>query len=440
MIAVLWPLLARRGDACPATVAGRRRSSIEVLEPRCLLAAPEFMDGRIVGTVESAAITSASGLVASREHADVLWAHNDSGDSRLFALNSQGRHLGTYNTGVTARDWEDIAIGPGPQPGLDYLYVADTGDNGEVRSEVVVFRLAEPMVSSTQAPVTQNVAGTTAITLTYPDGPHDAETLIVDPATGDIYIVTKRDARSRIYRAVYPQATSGTTTLTYLGELTWGQAAGGDISPDGDELILKDLDDVFYYARPAGTSIATALMRVPESLPYTTQPLGEGITFDHRGMGYYTNSEGTHAALYYYQRVTTPGDVNGDGQVTRADLAVLTQHFGRASGATASQGDLNGDGKVSLLDVAILQTHYTAAPSSPGTSPEPATPVTRRTAERVVVIRPQEPTRTVVEDRLFASRVSALQAFRERRATAYVIDRAHEELRLQSTRHSIVGR
>jgi hypothetical protein len=335
-----------------------RKNCVEPLEARWLCAAPEFMEGRVVGTVESSAVTAASGIVASRQNMDVLWTFNDSGDSRLFAMNAAGEHLGTYQTGVTARDWEDIAVGPGPQAGVHYLYIADTGDNAEVRSSIVVFRVAEPVVQSSQNPITTTVNGTAAITLAYPDGPHDAETLIVDPSNGDIYIVTKRDARSRIYRAAFPQSTSATTTLTYEGQLTWGQAAGGTISADGDELILKDLDDVFYYLRPAGMSIAEALAQTPQSLPYTNQPLGEGITFDFASSGYFTNSEGTHEELYYYQRMDAHiGDVNGDGAVNRADAASMVRQLGRSCSNGCSGADANADGVVSLTDLALVQMH-----------------------------------------------------------------------------------
>ena len=50
------------------------------------------------GSVENSAIREASGLVASRKNPGVLWTHNDAGNSnRLYALNSQGRTLGSYS-------------------------------------------------------------------------------------------------------------------------------------------------------------------------------------------------------------------------------------------------------------------------------------------------------------------------------------------------------
>ena len=77
-----------------------------------------------MGVVQYDPLREASGLVASRSHPGVLWAHNDSGDDpRLYALTTSGRHLGVFTLdGAEARDWEDLAIGPGPEPGVDYLY------------------------------------------------------------------------------------------------------------------------------------------------------------------------------------------------------------------------------------------------------------------------------------------------------------------------------
>ncbi len=276
-----------------------------------MLAAPQFEPGEIVGYVESPQVNAASGMTASRANAGVLWAANDLGDERLFAFDTSGRHLGVYNLStITCRDFEDITTGPGPQAGIRYLYVADTGDNSQVRSTVTVFRVAEPALSPTQSPVNVNLAAIDSINLRYPDGPHDAESLIVDPANGDMYIITKRDARSRIYYAPASASTTQVTTLQFLGELTWGGAISADISPDGDEILMLHINRAYYYSRPAGTSIAAALQSAPTQIPYTPQQLGEGITFDHTGTHYYANSEGVNQPLWFYERVTNPQPSN----------------------------------------------------------------------------------------------------------------------------------
>lgn len=352
-----------------ARKAGRQHV-IEKIEPRFALDAPEFEDGEVMGLVDMPAINAASGLVASRNNEDVLWLQNDLGDSRVFAVNSHGDHVGTFETGVNAVDWEDIAIGPGPDTGMDYIYIADTGDNSESRTEIAVYRVAEPQVAAGQSPVNETLTGVSALRFRYPDGSHDTETLIVDPDTGDFYFVTKRDARSRIYRAELPQSTTAVTTLEFVGELTWTAASAGDISPSGRELILKDLSRVYYYSRPDGVSIAEALTGETETLPYRSEPLGEGLTFDADGSGYFTHSEGANQPLYYYQRVSTPSsaDLNGDGRVDRIDVRMLAVQFGRTDLAANVAGDLDGDGSVNLADIALMQTQLTPASAAQATS------------------------------------------------------------------------
>jgi hypothetical protein len=110
---------------------------------------PEFNPPAQVGKVADSALTEISGISTSRQTPGVIWAHNDSGDvNRVFALSSSGTRLATfYLTGASAIDWEDLAIGPGPIPGQDYLYVADTGNNSLNRATVTIYRVAEPSLA-----------------------------------------------------------------------------------------------------------------------------------------------------------------------------------------------------------------------------------------------------------------------------------------------------
>src|SRR3954451_5690674 len=138
----------------------------------------------ITGRVAAASNTGElSGLVASRDQPGVLWAIEDSGNSPdLVALRADGTFIGRFPvTGAENVDWEDVAIA-----GSD-LYVADTGDNLEERSDVAVYRVPEPDVSSGGAPT----APVARLSLTYPDGAHDAEALLVDPRTRELIVVTK---------------------------------------------------------------------------------------------------------------------------------------------------------------------------------------------------------------------------------------------------------
>ena len=103
-----------------------------------------------LATIKDKSVSESSGLVASRTTPGAYWTHNDSGDGPfIYAVDTRGDSFGTFRvTGAQARDWEDIAAGPGPQPNKSYLYIGDIGDNDSVRPEVIVYRVPEPKLSA----------------------------------------------------------------------------------------------------------------------------------------------------------------------------------------------------------------------------------------------------------------------------------------------------
>ena len=110
---------------------------------------PAFADGKKVGDVTEIELQEISGIIASRKNHDVLWVHEDGPQTSVVAINTSGRLLGTLTlTGVQTVDWEDIAIGPGPVAGVDYLYIADIGDNLAERSSITIYRVPEPAMQS----------------------------------------------------------------------------------------------------------------------------------------------------------------------------------------------------------------------------------------------------------------------------------------------------
>ncbi|MCH8980718.1 hypothetical protein IH922_01720, partial [candidate division KSB1 bacterium] len=161
---------------------------------------PEFGDRLDLGLINNDSLNEVSGLAASRKNSNVLWTHNDSGDeNRVFAIDANGKHLGTFLIeGAEARDWEDIAVGPGPIAGKQYLYIGDIGDNLSQFEIKHIYRVMEPEVNCDQPPLDATLSGVEAISFQYPDGKRDAETLMVDPLTKDIYIVSKRESNVRV--------------------------------------------------------------------------------------------------------------------------------------------------------------------------------------------------------------------------------------------------
>ncbi|HEU0054599.1 MAG TPA: hypothetical protein VFQ39_15535, partial [Longimicrobium sp.] len=129
-------------------------------------------------------VHESSGAAVSRRSAGVFWTHNDSGQPVLHAMDAEGREVGKVRVaGAELVDWEDLASGPCPGGG-DCLYVADIGDNGAKRADVVIYRVPEP------APGDAETRPAEALRLRYPDGPQDAEAFFVLP-DGSLNIVSK---------------------------------------------------------------------------------------------------------------------------------------------------------------------------------------------------------------------------------------------------------
>lgn len=269
-----------------------------------------------MGTVASSHVVEASGLVASRKQPDVLWVHNDSGNAAtLYALGRDGRNRGSYQlAGCECIDWEDIALGPGPAPGTDYLYVADSGTNNLARDVITVYRVPEPQVTDSQA--AKDLSGAVALRFSYPGHRvHDAETLFIDPRGGDLYLVTKSAAGdSGVYRAASPILEDKPHQLELVKLLEWPdtgargatRTTGGDIAPDGSAIILKTYTQALWFSRGKTESIAEAFSRAPCALKLATEPQGEALGFSADGAGYYTVSEGSHQPLYYFALQAAP--------------------------------------------------------------------------------------------------------------------------------------
>ena len=279
-----------------------------------LCAQPTFSNAVSFGTINIAALTEPSGLAASQNNPGVLWTHNDVGDPpRIFALNTNGQLLGTYNlTNGTHVDYEEIALGPGPVPNVQYLYVGDIGDNKLERSSILIYQIPEPAVYLRQTATSTNsfgLRGLRAITLRYPDARYNAEVLVVDPISGDILIGTRTNV-SRIYYARKAQLEAGgTVTLTFLRQFNFDVATAGTFSPTGGEMVMRTLDSAWLWTRAPGQSITNALAGPLIPIPVIgrpTEPNGEGVSFDPVGRGYYTISDSAPPQPLNYFHRTSP--------------------------------------------------------------------------------------------------------------------------------------
>lgn len=260
---------------------------------------PPAADNPTSFPLASGVLEEASGITDSRQNSGMLWVQEDSGNPpELSLLSHEGKLVRTIPvTGAANTDWEDIALAAGPDPALDYLYIGDIGDNDQVRTLVTIYRGREVAANASSIPVE-------TINFRYEDGPHDAEALLVEPGSLDIYLLTKRDTRSGIYRLQYPYSTTAVNVAVKLGELPYTGVVSAAMTADGTGVAVKDYFSIRYYTRLPGEPLSNVLAKPFTSLAYTMEQQGEAVCFTNDGKYYFTLSEKLNGpvSLIKYQR------------------------------------------------------------------------------------------------------------------------------------------
>lgn len=220
-----------------------------------------------------------SGITRSQVHPNVLWLHNDSSyGPYLYAVDgSDCTTLARIEIrGIEARDLEDIASGI-DAAGRPVLWLGDIGDNRDSWPFVWVHRVREP------SELVDQVVRARTYRFTYPDGSHDAEALLADPNSQQLWIVTKKLARGTMYALPDPLRPKRVNTALPLGQVG-ALVTGGAISPDGKRYVLRDyVNAVIYQSPPRGVELARI------ELPLQAQ--GEAITWTADGSALLIASE-----------------------------------------------------------------------------------------------------------------------------------------------------
>lgn len=238
-----------------------------------------------------------SGLAFSLIHPDKFYTHTDSGgEAAVYVLDSTGNELGKITLkGVKNRDWEDIAVGPGPK-GKTYIYVAEIGDNAGIYESVKIFRFEEPSKIEKKTEIKPQI-----LEFNYPGGAMDAESLLVDPIFGDLFVISKRDSQNTIFCLNSQDFGKKNVIAQEVGKLPFSSATAADISQDGTKILIKNYFKIFFWEREIGESVAQALTKAPKELPYVPEPQGEAVGFQPDGNAFYTISEkrfDIHPVLY----------------------------------------------------------------------------------------------------------------------------------------------
>ena len=142
---------------------------------------------RVTGAVTIDGIDEVSGVVASR-HRPVLWIEEDSGNpERIYAIGPGGAERSTVGvTNADNWDWEDIAL-TGRR-----IWLADIGDNLQIRASIQVYWFREPRPTDTSV-------AARVLELTYEDGPHNAEAMVVDGKQRALFVFTKQAGTTSVY-------------------------------------------------------------------------------------------------------------------------------------------------------------------------------------------------------------------------------------------------
>ncbi|MFE2585933.1 WD40 repeat domain-containing protein [Streptomyces sp. NPDC059378] len=300
-----------------------------------VLAAPaSAADGDEGFTIKDPRITESSGLAASRLHPGIYWTHNDSDDGPyLYAVDSAtGKTVATLTlSGIgSPRDVEAISIGPGNQ-----IYVGDIGDNLDGTWPYVwIYRLPEPKVLKDQT------VKATQYVVKYSDGARNAESLVVHPKTGRVYIIDKKEDGGHLYEGPAELSPSGANIFKPVAAVDlWATDAA--FSPDGSRLAVRGYFGGIYYDWNGGKIERLGRLNVP------LQGQGESVTYSADGTKLMYGSEGAGSSV---QAEDAPGGGSG-GDGSGSDKP----SGGGSPGDSATGGGSGGSGVTySALAVAAV--------------------------------------------------------------------------------------
>ena len=315
-------------------------------------------------------IGESSGLAGSPSHPDVLWTHDDSGNPpRLFALGPSGRVEATLRvTGVPDVDWEALAAFR-DATGRALLAVGDIGDNLGNRQSVEVDVVAEP--SSLED---AQVRPLLRLRLRYPDGPRDAETLLVDRGRGRMFVVSKGLLGSTVY-VVPTTGWSGraparpairSATLVRVGWTPLVLVTDGTLAPGGAMLLRTYGQLTVLDPPPIDEGRHVLVAQATADLP--DQPQGEGVTLSRDGRSALLSSEGVGQPVL---RFPLPADLRSAMTGSSPSASAAPTSPSRTSGspttvatngskASASSPPLGVVGGIAAIGVAAIVSGLSA--------------------------------------------------------------------------------
>ena len=244
-------------------------------------------------------LQEASGMIPSIVNLNMYWLHEDSGsDAAIYLYHQDGTRKKKYTINqIQATDYEDISLGFGPENQFNYIYLGDIGDNNKYRSHLSIYRFPEPnyMADTSVNKVSHNIE---ELQLIYPQKngivqKENAEAFFIDPISKDLVLFTKSNTLSKVMIASAPLQFGTQQALQHIGNLRfrYQQITAADISSNGQHILVKSYEYIYYWERLIPEPISATLQRAPKRLPYLGEVQGEAICWNIKNSKYVTVSE-----------------------------------------------------------------------------------------------------------------------------------------------------
>lgn len=270
----------------------------------------------VSGHLPKKLLEEASGMAPSLRQTGALWLNNDSGDTAtLYLISNQGKELGrVLIKGCEAYDWEDCASFS--LQGDKWLMAADSGDNDRIRENPVLRFIREPAASELSAGKTTLAELAWSIHFSYPDGPHDCESVGVDAKNGLVYLVSKRTIPHRLYSLQLAPGKDSSQKAKFIGELAWlipdeglnaaiptptgrfsHQPTGLSFSQDGKMAALLTYGRVWLFEKEPMESWSESLLKEGSALEKNGLAQAEAVCVSADGKAIYVAGEGKNQPL-----------------------------------------------------------------------------------------------------------------------------------------------
>ncbi|MCB0702114.1 MAG: hypothetical protein R2863_01610 [Candidatus Kapaibacterium sp.] len=342
----------------------------------------EFSERQERGIIDYQELDENSGMVVGSNNPNIIWAVNDGASNEIFGFDKFGKKtlIIKFKKNILDEntDIEDLAlIRLNNNP---YLVLPDIGDNNSNKQKCYIYFVPEPKIGNQTGVLNIDIDNILKLEFEYEDGPRDAECFLADPISNNFYIVTKREKKARLY-SIPINFNNGHLIAEYIlefpfgnnGELGFTGVTAGDISKEGNLILIKDYNNVWLYSRTGNEDLKYTFSKPPiriDSYNYSLskEPQGESICWENYNTGFFTASEeksipNFDASLYYFEEIQTSVIIENeqfniqDNILYSKSLITLNLYFYNYIGQLIKNEKLSPSNSIDLNKY-INQAHY----------------------------------------------------------------------------------